>query len=363
MSGTAKAHIAKNLPFEYRLGENDVYCGRERQYNNHIGNLRFNTIVEANLERYCNARNKKEKSSIIYEVVDQVRANSPGGGFVKRSVKSTIWYEIGDTLAVSTISASILIRKFGFCFSNFYDMYHLCFSYFFSIKREKTSQAFRDATVGMYKSSVHEKKKKQVQKAPTHAEKMNSSSTLSSKTVEKRVNHDVYSRKSMEPLQQSEESIAAYQIHDDHLSSMLVLTHSARPMLEDAANNFSVVVPSNIMLDNSFLHVHESRKMTPNNKCCNEGHFEEVLDRFDSSLSSSSDVSPSLQQMIETNVQQIQTKPLAPYSPDPSTEICSTKKSQQSSNAADPVPPMALDTKSDEETFDILFRMCESWQG
>jgi hypothetical protein len=96
------SRVGKSLPIDYRLGENDVYVGRSNLYRFHAGNKRFNDIVHANLERYYKSTNRKEKSTIIYEIVDQVRLSSPDGGFVKRSKETGRWYEVGDVVAVST---------------------------------------------------------------------------------------------------------------------------------------------------------------------------------------------------------------------------------------------------------------------
>jgi hypothetical protein len=84
----------------YRLGDNDVFCGRGSVGFNHIGNQRFRTIIEASLERYMNANLRTEKSSIIFEIVDRIRLLSPTGGFVKKDVATGLFYEVGDLVAV-----------------------------------------------------------------------------------------------------------------------------------------------------------------------------------------------------------------------------------------------------------------------
>ena len=89
------------LPVGYTLGDNDVYCGRGNLCYNHIGNRRFRTIISANLDRYTTAKTKTDKTTIIYEIVDHVRATSPNGGFVRQDRASGRFYEVGDFLAVS----------------------------------------------------------------------------------------------------------------------------------------------------------------------------------------------------------------------------------------------------------------------
>jgi hypothetical protein len=98
----AKAHTGKRLPDGYILGEYDVNCGRGALAATHIGNKRFNSLVQDNLDRYCNAANRNNKTSLIYEIVDFIRARSPNGGFVRQDNKSGNWYEVGDIVAVST---------------------------------------------------------------------------------------------------------------------------------------------------------------------------------------------------------------------------------------------------------------------
>jgi len=112
------AKSQKFLPVGYTLGDNDVYCGRGNLCYNHIGNRRFRTIILANLDRYTTAKTKTDKTTIIYEIVDHVRATSPNGGFVRQDRASGRFYEVGDFLA-----------------------------------REKTSQAFRDAMNNKDRSS------------------------------------------------------------------------------------------------------------------------------------------------------------------------------------------------------------------
>jgi hypothetical protein len=92
----------KFLPPGYILGDNDVYCGRGTLCFNHNGNRRFRLLVLANIQRYMFSTTKLEKSSIIYDIVDQIRAScNPGGGFVKKDNDTGLYYEVGDCLAVS----------------------------------------------------------------------------------------------------------------------------------------------------------------------------------------------------------------------------------------------------------------------
>lgn len=117
----------RNLPSSFTPGKDDVICGRGKKCYNHVGNIRFSERVERLLDEYRQARSKVDKSNILNKVVDEVRAASGIGGFVKQDSNGG-WYEVGDFLA-----------------------------------REKTSQAFRDALSDTYKSSSIAKKKKRME--------------------------------------------------------------------------------------------------------------------------------------------------------------------------------------------------------
>lgn len=115
------------LPEDFQPTEDDVICGRGKKCYAHIGNDRFRQRVTGMLDDYRKAKSKLDKSKVLSDVVEQVRANSPRGGFVKQDSKGR-WFEVGDFLA-----------------------------------REKTSQAFRDALHENYKSSNVSKKKRRQQ--------------------------------------------------------------------------------------------------------------------------------------------------------------------------------------------------------
>lgn len=112
------------LPEDFTPSEDDVICGRGKKCYAHVGNDRFRLRVIGMLGEYRKARSKLDKSKVLSDVVEQVRLNSPRGGFVKQD-NSGRWFEVGDFLA-----------------------------------REKTSQAFRDALHENYKSSNVAKKKR-----------------------------------------------------------------------------------------------------------------------------------------------------------------------------------------------------------
>jgi hypothetical protein len=112
----------------YFPGDDDVLVGRGKKCLVHPGNLHFKQVVATKLRSYLDAECRVDKTAILMEVIDQVRAISPNGGFVKQNPKTGQWFEIGDFLA-----------------------------------KEKTAQAFRDALHEYYTSSNPSKKKRRIQ--------------------------------------------------------------------------------------------------------------------------------------------------------------------------------------------------------
>jgi hypothetical protein len=99
------------LPENYVLAENDILCGRGKKCFRHIGNENFRKLVQANLRSYAAAPTKTEKTLIIREVIKRVQDSSPNGGFVKHDPLTGRYYEVGDTMAVSTHCSITLLYK------------------------------------------------------------------------------------------------------------------------------------------------------------------------------------------------------------------------------------------------------------
>ena len=130
------SHRMRRLPLDFVPSDDDVICGRGKKCYSHIGNDRFRTRVHSVLSLYRSAKNKLDKSKVLNMVVDQVRYNSPSGGFVKQD-ETGRWHEVGDFLA-----------------------------------REKTSQVFRDALHENYKSSNVSKKKRRQEELSKASDKL-----------------------------------------------------------------------------------------------------------------------------------------------------------------------------------------------
>jgi len=89
-----------DLPESFFPSDNDVICGRGKQYQNHSGNKKFRKIIDSNLERYDKAESKPQKSRVVIAIVDLIRDNcKPFGGFVDKNADTGRWFEIGDSQA------------------------------------------------------------------------------------------------------------------------------------------------------------------------------------------------------------------------------------------------------------------------
>ena len=125
ISARAASSRRRYMPGEYYPSAYDVMCGRGKTAANHIGNQRFKVTISIYLRRYSESTSRAQKTAVISDVVELVRQNSPGGGFVKYDQNKSKWYEVGDHLA-----------------------------------REKVSQAFRDMLHDRYESSNFTKQRK-----------------------------------------------------------------------------------------------------------------------------------------------------------------------------------------------------------
>jgi hypothetical protein len=110
-TGLSSSSTFKLLPIGYKLGDDDVICGRGSRCFNHTGNKKFRTIVEKYLHQYSTTNCKFDKTSIICDIVAIVRKNSPNGGFVKKDPKTGRYYEVGDFLAVRYYLTCFFFKK------------------------------------------------------------------------------------------------------------------------------------------------------------------------------------------------------------------------------------------------------------
>jgi hypothetical protein len=102
-------------------GPFDVICARGKQAYNHEGNRYFRGIVASATEKYSNVESKLQRSMIVTEIVDVIRAK--GNGFVRQNDEGE-WIECTDVMC-----------------------------------REKVGQHFRNALGCRYKSSTKSKRR------------------------------------------------------------------------------------------------------------------------------------------------------------------------------------------------------------
>jgi hypothetical protein len=86
-----------DLDADFAPEKADVICGergRGKAYN-HTGNARLRVVVGLHLRRYSQATNKKEKTNVLLDIINDVRAT--GGRFV--AFENGSWHEVGDRRA------------------------------------------------------------------------------------------------------------------------------------------------------------------------------------------------------------------------------------------------------------------------
>jgi hypothetical protein len=147
------------------------------------------------------------KTLIICQIVNQVRKNSPNGGFVKKDPLTGRYYEVGDFLA-----------------------------------REKTSQAFRDALHDQYKSSNAAKKKRrlveQAQKLHHSAPSLSTTTTAQPQTVAATANYSgthhvaLAAEPSLEDLLGELDSQTCSALAEENLTNKITFNNSAKSVME-----------------------------------------------------------------------------------------------------------------------------------
>lgn len=121
-------HLIKPGPF-------DVICARGKQAYNHTGNKYFRSMIANATKKYSNVESKLQRSMIVTEIVDAMRAR--GNGFIRQTPQGE-WCECSDVMC-----------------------------------REKTGQHFRNALGTMYKSSTKFKQRVKEMCTPKLVEDLN----------------------------------------------------------------------------------------------------------------------------------------------------------------------------------------------
>jgi len=76
-------------------GRFDVICARGKQAYNHEGNRFFRQLISLATEKYSKVESKLQRSMIVSEIVDAIRAK--GNGFIRKNNKGE-WIECSDVM-------------------------------------------------------------------------------------------------------------------------------------------------------------------------------------------------------------------------------------------------------------------------
>jgi len=93
------------LSSSYVPSSTDVVCARGRQYWNHTGNKLYRGIIADYTARYCETKNKMEKSLIVMEIINKVHEFN--GRFIKKERKGGPWVEADEVFAKEKITQSL----------------------------------------------------------------------------------------------------------------------------------------------------------------------------------------------------------------------------------------------------------------
>lgn len=80
-----------------------VICGKGKRCFSYVGNERWRVIVTTFLERYSMSKSKKEKSTIVKQIVHMIR--QADGAFIRWNPSSGTWCEVGDAVAIEKTGA------------------------------------------------------------------------------------------------------------------------------------------------------------------------------------------------------------------------------------------------------------------
>ena len=104
---TVRNTLVQPLSKDFEPGNFDVICGRGKTCYNHPGNINFRKLVETYLTQYDNARSKVAKSMVVSAIANDVRRQSPTGGFVKQDTDTGMWVEVGEYMAREKIGQAL----------------------------------------------------------------------------------------------------------------------------------------------------------------------------------------------------------------------------------------------------------------
>ena len=93
------------LPVDFKPSNYDIICGRGKLRHEHIGNRRYQMTIEMNVAKYMKAACRVDKSVVVDNIFDQIKATGPG--FVKIDHQTGRWVALGDESSREKIGHSI----------------------------------------------------------------------------------------------------------------------------------------------------------------------------------------------------------------------------------------------------------------
>eukprot|EP00980_Cylindrotheca_fusiformis_P002644 scaffold620_cov103-Cylindrotheca_fusiformis.AAC.4 len=88
-------------------GEWDVICHYGKNTQDHIGNKRFKVCIETHLKTYAGAESRTARSTIINDIIVEIRERSKQAGFVRYDAGRNLWYEVGDKIARDKVGQAL----------------------------------------------------------------------------------------------------------------------------------------------------------------------------------------------------------------------------------------------------------------
>ena len=96
--------IRNILPMDFTPTKYTVLCGRGKEYTSSTGNQHLKSLVHKYLQAYSEASSKVAKSSIVSEIMGQIKGLCPDAAFVK--LEKETWWEVDDAFAREKIGKS-----------------------------------------------------------------------------------------------------------------------------------------------------------------------------------------------------------------------------------------------------------------
>mmetsp|Transcript_10297 Transcript_10297/g.25889 ORF Transcript_10297/g.25889 Transcript_10297/m.25889 type:complete len:250 (+) Transcript_10297:316-1065(+) len=108
LSSTKDSEEWLELPEAFTPSKMDVIVGWARQNYHHEGNKMLRNLVRENVPRYMAARTKHDKGTIIVDILEAIRRESPTGvGLVRQNPQSGRWSYIGNDKAKDKIGHAL----------------------------------------------------------------------------------------------------------------------------------------------------------------------------------------------------------------------------------------------------------------